>query len=188
MVERHTLEQEVQGSIPTTALKYLWARHFKLSKVLINTQEAVAPSQHDWKIVYRDNKQTKRLCLCSWTSLIGFVCMNKFTHAYAHFILFIERSRPANEPYHELFAYYVQSKMLISGNHAADQCLNVCYIDSVIYLFPKSEISSLYTFTVAIQHGLCRTWSETSQTGFLTMRLNWSVRLFWMRTTRISSG
>ena len=35
----------------------------------------------------------------------------------------------------------------------------------------QSEISSLYPSFVAVQPGLCRTWSETPKTGFLTTRL-----------------
>ena len=36
----------------------------------------------------------------------------------------------------------------------------------------KSKISSLYLYSVFVQPGLCRTWSETPKTGFLTTRLN----------------
>ena len=45
------------------------------------------------------------------------------------------------------------------------------YTDSTIPLLPKSEISSLWPFSVAVQPGLCGTWSETPKTGFLTTRL-----------------
>ena len=34
-----------------------WAKKHLLPKSTGNTQEQVAPSQHDWKIVYRDVKQ-----------------------------------------------------------------------------------------------------------------------------------
>ena len=41
-----------------------WARHFTPRKYLLNTQEAVAPSRHDWKIVDWDvkpqHKQTNK--------------------------------------------------------------------------------------------------------------------------------
>ena len=56
----------------------------------------------------------------------------------------------------------------LGGDHAADQVF--CYIDSKIPLLPKSEISSL-KLSVAVQPGLCRTWSETLKTGFVMMRL-----------------
>ena len=50
MVQHQTPEREVGGSKPTSALS--------LSKTLPesagNTQEAVAPSRHDWKIVAWD--------------------------------------------------------------------------------------------------------------------------------------
>ena len=54
---------------------------------------------------------------------------------------------------------------------AADQRLCFRYTDSKIPLLPKSEISSLSPSSVAVQPGLCRTWSETPKTDFLTTRL-----------------
>ena len=45
------------------------------------------------------------------------------------------------------------------------------YIDCTIPLFLKSEISSLMQSSVVVQPSLCRTWSETQKTGFLTTRL-----------------
>ena len=59
----------------------------------------------------------------------------------------------------------------LRGNREADPRLCFRYTDSTIPLFPKSEISSLYPFSVTAQPGLCRTWSETPKTGFLTSRL-----------------
>ena len=48
--------QEVGGSIPTAAVLCPWARHFTSRKYWLITQEAVAPSRHDWKIVDWDVK------------------------------------------------------------------------------------------------------------------------------------
>ena len=59
----------------------------------------------------------------------------------------------------------------LRGNSEADQRLCFRYIDSTIPLLPKSKISSLYSSSVVVQPGLCRTWSETPKTGFLTTRL-----------------
>ena len=54
---------KVGGSIPAAAVLCPWARHFTPRKYWLITQEAVAPSQHDWKIVDWDvkpqHKQTK---------------------------------------------------------------------------------------------------------------------------------
>ena len=61
----------------------------------------------------------------------------------------------------------------LCGNLTADQRLCFRYMDSTIPLFSKSEISSLYLPSVAVQPGLCQTWSETRKTGFLTTRLIW---------------
>ena len=54
----------------------------------------------------------------------------------------------------------------LQGNRAADQRLCFCCKDSTIPL-RKSEISSLLPFSVATKLGLCLTWGETSNTGFL---------------------
>ena len=64
------------------------------------------------------------------------------------------------------------------GNREADQRLCFRHTDSAIPLLPKSEISSLWSFSVAVQHGLCRTWSETPNTGLLTTRLKYKMSSF----------
>ena len=51
-------------------------------------------------------------------------------------------------------------------NREADQHLCFHYIDSTIPLLSKSEISSLYPYSVAVQPGLCGTWSETRMLVF----------------------
>ena len=59
----------------------------------------------------------------------------------------------------------------LRGNREADQRLCFRYLDSTIPLLSNSEISSLQPSSVAVQPGLCGTWSETPKTGFLTSRL-----------------
>ena len=59
----------------------------------------------------------------------------------------------------------------LRGSREADQGLCFRYMDSTIPLLPKSEISSVQPSSVVVQPGLCRTWSETPKTGFLTTRL-----------------
>ena len=56
VVECRTPEREVLGSRPTVAVLCPWARHFTPRKYWLITQEAMAPSQHDWKIVDWDVK------------------------------------------------------------------------------------------------------------------------------------
>ena len=56
VVECRTPEREVRGSRPTAAVLCLWARHFTPRKYWLITQEAMAPSRHDWKIVDWDVK------------------------------------------------------------------------------------------------------------------------------------
>ena len=59
----------------------------------------------------------------------------------------------------------------LRGNREADQRLCFRYSDSTIPLLLKSEISSFWLFSVLVQVGLCRTWSETQIFGFVTHRL-----------------
>ena len=66
VVECRTPEREVRGSRPTAAVLCPWARHFTPRKYWLITQEAMAPSRHDWKIVDWDVKpqhnQTHNIC------------------------------------------------------------------------------------------------------------------------------
>ena len=50
----------------------------------------------------------------------------------------------------------------LPDNREADQCLCFRYTDSTIPLLPKSEIPRFYPFSMTVQTGLCRTWSETT--------------------------
>ena len=59
----------------------------------------------------------------------------------------------------------------LCGNRTADQRLCFRYIDNTVPLLSKSEISSLQPSSVAVQPGLCGTWSETPKAGFLRTRL-----------------
>ena len=56
VVECRTPEREVRGSRPTAAVLCPWARHFTPRKYWLITQEAMASSRHDWKIVDWDVK------------------------------------------------------------------------------------------------------------------------------------
>ena len=56
VVECRTPEREVRGLRPTSAVLCPWARHFTPRKYWLITQEAMAPSRHDWKIVDWDVK------------------------------------------------------------------------------------------------------------------------------------
>ena len=56
VVECRTPEREVRRSRPTAAVLCPWARHFTPRKYWLITQEALAPSRHDWKIVDWDVK------------------------------------------------------------------------------------------------------------------------------------
>ena len=63
VVECQTPEREVRGSKPTAAVLCPWARHFTPWKYWLLTQEAMAPSRYDWKIVDWDVKpQHNQMC------------------------------------------------------------------------------------------------------------------------------
>ena len=66
----------------------------------------------------------------------------------------------------------------LRGNRGADRRLCFRFIASTIPLLPKYKISSFWPSSVAVQPGLCGTWSETPKTGFLRTRLilNYSAR------------
>ena len=55
----------------------------------------------------------------------------------------------------------------LRGYREADQRLCFYYIDSTIPLLSKSEISSLYPSSVAVQPDLCRTRFRNQNVGFL---------------------
>ena len=67
VVECRTPEREVRGSRPTVAVLCPWARHFTPRKYWLITQEAMAPSRYDWKIVDWDVKPQHNLNF--WGSL-----------------------------------------------------------------------------------------------------------------------
>ena len=124
VVECRTPEQEVGGSIPTAAVLCPWARHFSPRKYWLITQEAVALSRHDWKIVDWDvkpqHKQTNkeiRMCICIhvssiilgtyiWIPLDALSCLGYITVSFAvrvnNMILNMSHSmtKPANWPVH----------------------------------------------------------------------------------------
>ena len=66
----------------------------------------------------------------------------------------------------------------LCGNRKADQRLCFRYMDSTIPLLPKSKISSLEQSSVAVQPGLCRTWSETPKTAHTEVTCLVNLELF----------
>ena len=74
VVECRTPEREVRSSKPTAAVLCPWARHFTPRKYWLLTQEAMAPSRYDWKIVDWDVKpqhnQPTNMSSCTLWSII----------------------------------------------------------------------------------------------------------------------
>ena len=85
VVACRTPKRKVEGSKPTAAVLCPWARHFTPRKYWLITQEAVAPSRHDWKIVDWDvkpqHKQTNQLCL---SQRYYFTRQQQFIHFVHH--------------------------------------------------------------------------------------------------------
>ena len=75
VVECQTPEREVGGSKPTAAVLCPWARHFTPRKYWLITQEAVALSRYDWKIVDWDVKPQHKpnLCIYHHTEIVAAV-------------------------------------------------------------------------------------------------------------------
>ena len=99
VVECRTPEREVGGSIPTAAMLCPWTRHFTPQMYWLITQEAVAPSRHDWKIVDWDVKPqhkqktyfTARSNLVTWALLWEKVKTMDFSETVAAFVLKVGR-------------------------------------------------------------------------------------------------
>ena len=72
VVECRTPEREVRGSRPTSAVLCPWARHFTPRKYWLITQEAMAPSRHDWKIVDWDVKPQHNLLVSEVKPLVKY--------------------------------------------------------------------------------------------------------------------
>ena len=86
VVECRTPEREVRGSRPTAAVSCPWARHFTPRKYWLITQEAMAPSRHDWKIVDWDVKPQHNqptICLKGLFSIFLRHIMRKTVLSYA---------------------------------------------------------------------------------------------------------
>ena len=65
----------------------------------------------------------------------------------------------------------------LRSNCEADQRLCFHYTDSTILLLSKYKISSLWPFSVLVQLGWCRNWSETQIVGFLMQRLKLKFKI-----------
>ena len=68
VVECRTPEREVRGSRLTAAVLCPWARHFTPRKYWLTTQEAMALSRHDWKIVdwgVKPQHNQPTVCICT---------------------------------------------------------------------------------------------------------------------------
>ena len=82
VVECRTPQREVGGSIPTAAVLCPWARHFTPRKYWLITQEAVAPSRHDWKIVdwdFKPQHKTKQVAQRATIAHLSPMCQGQIS-------------------------------------------------------------------------------------------------------------
>ena len=169
MVECRTPEREVGGSKPTAAVLCPWARHFTSRKYWLITQEAMAPSRHDWKIVdwdvkpqhkqnYRDAAGSKNLC-CNIRNRCLFICIK-----YKNFC-----RKMWAMPWENLFMPYANNKGADrpARPHSLISTFVVRCLDSITSLIVIFEVSRLELACVSVQAGLSHTWSKTPKTGFL---------------------
>ena len=71
------------------------------------------------------------------------------------------------------YVYENKGPNQLSGNHTADERLSFRYIDNTNTLIHESEISNLRPSSMSVQPYPCRSWSITSNTGFLETRLKY---------------
>ena len=90
VVECRTPEREVGGLKPIAAVLCPWARHFTPRKYWLITQEAVAPSWHDWKIVDWDvkpqHKQTNKSLFVSVSLTVPVIIYHKRFTGFVFFL------------------------------------------------------------------------------------------------------
>ena len=94
---------------------------------------------------------------------LGLNCLSFLQHVFS-FIYLQETSRTVMSHVMRKSAFCIcenKEADQLCGNRVDNQCLCFRYIDSTISLLPKSQDSSLSPSSVAVQLGLCRTWSET---------------------------
>ena len=102
---------------------------------------------------------------------VSVYCFDRTTANRTHIYISLVMRKPAfcmceNKDAHQL-----------RSNCATDQCYCFRYTDSTTPSLPRPEITGLLLSSVVVQTGLCRTWSKTPNTGFLTTRLNLHTRL-----------
>ena len=119
MVECRTPEREVGGSKPTTAVLCPWARHFTPRQYWLITQEVVAPSRHDWKIVDWDVKPQHNQPL----SLYMYIIRRSFDQLFRTIIKLCGKSVYFISP---LVLYSYDWKLLACGRTCVRACLFMC--------------------------------------------------------------
>ena len=99
VVECRTPEREVRGSRPTAVVLCPWARHFTPRKYWLITQEAMAPSRHDWKIVDWDVKpQHNQPTILSPPRLVKVHISTLPCHEYANNLCFVGGGEKLGRP------------------------------------------------------------------------------------------
>ena len=139
VVECRTPEREVRGSRPTSAVLCPWARHFTPRKYWLITQEAMAPSRHDWKIVDWDVKpQHNQPTNPKWGGGGG-----------SKFHLWIHRGEGHKYDFH--FLFWHQNALISGGEAPQTPSPIIIFFSSFMPHFspphPKNENMKRYAYT-----------------------------------------
>ena len=131
---------------------------------------AILLNEHSQRLLWRINKNFLSVIIRSAPYLLFCICMMKLNNN-SNASNKSEMSRDVRKP--DFCICENKDADQLRGDREADQRLCFRYIDSTIPLLSKSEISSLEPSSVTAQPSLCRTWTETPKTGFLTTRLKY---------------
>ena len=140
VVECRTPEREVRGSRPTAAVLCPWARHFTPRKYWLITQEAMAPSRYDWKIVDWDVKPQHNQPTNTQLSVdfaVFWLVTSFSTLSMAWFVIKLAMS------WENLFLPYANNKGADQLAHLRSLISNciVCYLDSIILIIAVATSS-----------------------------------------------
>ena len=87
------------------------------------------------------------------------------------------REGSQNLPTHRVLQFEIDAPFFtVSSQKVAFKCCKCIKTHTLLLLNPKFQ--AFYSSSVAVQLGLCPTWSDTPKTGFLRMMLISSHRLY----------
>ena len=141
-------EREVRGSKPTAAVLCPWARHFTPRKYWLITQEAMAPSWHDWNIVDWDVKpQHNQPTTMAWSVTVK-------PHPSTHTC--------TPPPTHTHTDSYTDAQCSATYMHAGTHVQTWCGSTSIWAASWQNQQCNMLSAKTQISLGICPVWSESS--------------------------